>query len=319
MNQMVTTFAPTSLAEAKEFAKELASSGLVPNDFRNKPTDILVAIQWGYELNLQPLQALQNISVINGKPSVWGDTLLSLVASHPNFAGCDEAVENNVATCTIRRQTKAGIQETTRTFSKEDAQVANLWSKRGPWQSYPKRMLQMRARGFALRDAFPDALKGVISREEAIDMPVGEIKDITPKTEVEQSDVVTDIRKSFPDAEVKRVAAHGTFQSEMMEKWQSITTKQLVEYRQTKTNEEVRNILTRWREEAMACFNLCQTREQYLTVETRLIDELKEIESAGQGKWVEAFHKNLGGKIAEISDRIDAAQTNQNPQTAAVL
>ena len=139
------------------------------------------------------------------------------------------------------------------------------------------------------------------------------------KKAAQQSTEVQAVVQEFPDAKVKRVSPHGTFQAEMMEKWQSITTKQLVEYRQTKTNEEVRNILTRWREEAMACFNLCQTREQYLTVETRLIDELKEIESAGQGKWVEAFHKNLGGKIAEISDRIDAAQSNKNPKTAAVL
>ena len=34
-----------------------------------------------------------------------------------------------------------------------------------------KRMMQMRARGFALRDAFPDVLKGLISAEEAADYP----------------------------------------------------------------------------------------------------------------------------------------------------
>jgi len=38
-------------------------------------------------------------------------------------------------------------------------------------------MLAMRARGFAVRDAFPDALKGVISVDEAEDYP---IKDVTP-------------------------------------------------------------------------------------------------------------------------------------------
>jgi hypothetical protein len=36
-------------------------------------------------------------------------------------------------------------------------------------------MLQMRARGFALRDAFPDVLKGLITAEEAQDMPVDEV------------------------------------------------------------------------------------------------------------------------------------------------
>jgi len=56
-------------------------------------------------------------------------------------------------------------------FSVEDAKRAGLWGKGGPWTAYPKRMLQMRARGFALRDAFPDVLKGMISVEEAQDYP----------------------------------------------------------------------------------------------------------------------------------------------------
>ena len=51
------------------------------------------------------------------------------------------------------------------------AKKASLWTKPGPWQQYPDRMLQMRARGFALRDTFADVLRGLISREEAEDMP----------------------------------------------------------------------------------------------------------------------------------------------------
>jgi len=51
----------------------------------------------------------------------------------------------------------------------EDAKRAGLWAKQGPWTAYPKRMMQMRARGFALRDAFPDVLKGMITAEEAQD------------------------------------------------------------------------------------------------------------------------------------------------------
>jgi len=72
--------------------------------------------------------------------------------------------------------------ETRRTFSVKDARLAGLMNKAGPWKQYPKRMLQMRARGFAIRDAFPDALKGVITYEEASDLGSegGSIKDITP-------------------------------------------------------------------------------------------------------------------------------------------
>jgi hypothetical protein len=37
---------------------------------------------------------------------------------------------------------------------------------------YPKRMRQMRARAFALRDVFPDVLRGLPVAEEVMDMPV---------------------------------------------------------------------------------------------------------------------------------------------------
>ena len=60
------TLAPQNMTEAMEFSKMLAQSGMVPNNFKGKPQDCLVAMQWGFEVGLQPMQALQNIAVING-------------------------------------------------------------------------------------------------------------------------------------------------------------------------------------------------------------------------------------------------------------
>jgi hypothetical protein len=57
-------------------------------------------------------------------------------------------------------------------FSMADAKRAGLAGKAGPWTQYPGRMLTLRARGFALRNAFADALRGLITAEEAQDYPV---------------------------------------------------------------------------------------------------------------------------------------------------
>jgi hypothetical protein len=68
------------------------------------------------------------------------------------------------------------------TFNMEDAKKAGLAGKQGPWQTAPKRMLQMRARAFAARDLFADALKGIKSVEELRDYPdEREERDITPR------------------------------------------------------------------------------------------------------------------------------------------
>jgi hypothetical protein len=151
----------------------LASSSIVPKAYQGKPQDILVCVQWGYEMGLAPMQALQNIAVINGKPSVYGDAAMALVQASPVCEDVEEYFEdtdkpNFVAVCIASRK---GRKPVTVRFSVEDAKRAGLWGKQGPWSAYPKRMMQMRARGFALRDAFPDVLKGMITAEEAQDYP----------------------------------------------------------------------------------------------------------------------------------------------------
>ena len=166
-------FAPQTMTEAIDFSNMLSKSTMVPKAYQNKPEDVLVAVQWGYELGLAPLQALQNIATINGKPSVYGDAAMALVQNSPvcedvkeYFEG--EGTSNPIAVCVAKRKNRT---EVISKYSVEDAMRAGLWNKQGPWTQYPKRMLQMRARGFALRDAFPDVLKGLITVEEAQDYP----------------------------------------------------------------------------------------------------------------------------------------------------
>jgi hypothetical protein len=166
-------FAPANLTEAMQFSDMLANSSMVPKAYQGKPQDILVCVQWGYEMGLAPMQALQNIAVINGKPSVYGDALMALVQASPVCEDVEEFFENEgspnpIAVCIAKRK---GRKPVTVKFSVEDAKRAGLWGKQGPWSAYPKRMMQMRARGFALRDAFPDVLKGMITAEEAQDYP----------------------------------------------------------------------------------------------------------------------------------------------------
>jgi len=162
----------TSYDDMKRFALDVSNSGLAPRDLKT-PEAILVALQHGMELGLSPAQALQSIAVINGRPSIWGDAALGIVKAHPE---CDDVIETfergtgeegGTAKCEVLR---SGKQPVVRTFSVAQAKKAGLWGKAGPWQQYPQRMLQMRARSWAMRDAFPDALKGIAVAEEQRDI-----------------------------------------------------------------------------------------------------------------------------------------------------
>ncbi|MCX5592490.1 hypothetical protein [Alcaligenes endophyticus] len=160
---------PQSLDEALRFADVLAKSSIVPKDFAGNPGNILVAIQWGLELGLQPMQAMQSIAVINGRPALWGDAVIALVRSSSVCEYIYETDDGNTATIRVKRR---GEEEQVRTFSTEDAKSAGLAGKPGPWSQYPKRMRQMRARAFALRDVFPDVLRGMPIAEEVQDTPL---------------------------------------------------------------------------------------------------------------------------------------------------
>jgi hypothetical protein len=162
------SFSPTNFKEAMEFCEYLAKSTFIPKEYVGHPENIFVAMQHGNEIGLQPMQSLASIAVINGKPSIYGDAALAVVKGHRAFEWIKEVYDEAKVTytCTVKRK---GEPEVTQTFSKKDAEVAGLWGKGGPWSNAPKRMLQFRARGFALRDSFPDALKGIITVEEARD------------------------------------------------------------------------------------------------------------------------------------------------------
>jgi len=162
---------PNSMDEAFRMAEMLSGSQMVPKNYQGKPQDALVAMMMGSELGLNPIQSLANVAVINGKPAIYGDALLALVQNHPKFGGHEESFDESsmTASCTVWR--KGDSSKHTVTFSQADAKQAGLWGKQGPWAQYPKRMLMWRARGYALRDKFADALGGLITVEEARDIP----------------------------------------------------------------------------------------------------------------------------------------------------
>jgi len=162
--------APRSFDELWKFADMASQTELVPKQYQGKPAAIFIASQWGLNLGMHPIVAVQNICVINGRPSIYGDMMIALVRASGKLEYMVESWDgtSQAAICKIKR---VGEPEVVEAFSLEDAKKAGLLGKSGPWSTYPKRMAKFRARGFALRDTFADVLGGLISAEEAADMP----------------------------------------------------------------------------------------------------------------------------------------------------
>lgn len=199
---------PRNWQELNQMAATLAASDMVPKDYQDKPANVIGAWMMGRELGIPTMWAIQNIAVINGRPSLFGDAGLALCQGHILWRDSDfkewaeggalyydlkpgEAPPRStgpeyqrdlkginldyVACCKVRRgQGEPYIAR----FGVRHAIQAGLWGKKGPWSGYPERMLQMRARWLALRDQFPDRLKGVYSAEEARDRDI--VAEIVP-------------------------------------------------------------------------------------------------------------------------------------------
>ena len=101
--------------------------------------------------------------------------MLALVQSSPLCEDFEEGFDDKSGTawCRVKR---VGRKDRISEFSMDDAKQAKLLGKQGPWSMYPKRMCQMRARSWALRDEFADVLKGMSKMRLADEI---DIKDVT--------------------------------------------------------------------------------------------------------------------------------------------
>jgi hypothetical protein len=192
-----TALVPQSYDQLERFAETIARSRMVPKQYRHEPEDVIVAVMHGMEIGLKPLQALQNIAMINGKPSIYGDAAIALVRASPVCAKIKEWREGEgeemVAYCYAQR---SDGDECEHAFNVTDAKKAGLWSKKGPWSSYPQRMLQMRARSWVLRDLFADVLQGLYIAEEARDIPSED-----EKRDAKYEKLLGDMREGLEEAD----------------------------------------------------------------------------------------------------------------------
>jgi hypothetical protein len=161
---------------------------------------VSIALMHGLEIGLPPMQAIQKIAIINGRPAVWGDAVIGLVQARGADEYIIEMFEGSLqegslkAICKTKRKGKPN--EVVRSFSIKQAMRARLWDTRekvkryrnnqqvdvlndSPWYRFPERMLQMRARGLCLRDVYADVLGGLYLAEELIE-PGDDAIDVTP-------------------------------------------------------------------------------------------------------------------------------------------
>ena len=150
---------------AAAVAVSLAKTSFVPANFRGKPEEVTAAIMLGSEVGLSPMQSLQNIFVISGKPGMYARTMVALVLA----AGHEiVTVKKTDGSVTVKGR-RAGTEEwTEETWTTERARKAGYTSNK-KYETDPQSMLYARAAADICRQIAPDALAGLAYTVEELE------------------------------------------------------------------------------------------------------------------------------------------------------
>lgn len=168
------------LVSLRSFGEMLMKTGFFPQ--AKSVEQACVIILKAKELGIPPVQAFSSIAVVNGRPCISAELMLTLI-----FKNCKGAIvhyeENSNERCEIKaKRPEPGSEFCVFAFSIEDAKRAGLLGK-GPWTQYPGAMLRARCISAMARALFPDALAGCVYTPEELGAQVseeGEVVDVTP-------------------------------------------------------------------------------------------------------------------------------------------
>lgn len=147
--------------ECREAAEVLAKTSFVPKDMMGKPAEIAASMLKGWELGLDPLDALASIYVVHGRVGFYAEFMRRrIIQAGHTF----RVVESTDSRCIVEG-TRQDNGETHRAgFTADQAKRAKI-----DIAAYPAEKLVARATSRLCKQAFPDVLSGSLIIEDLLD------------------------------------------------------------------------------------------------------------------------------------------------------
>ncbi len=150
---------------AHQLAGPLCRTDFVPAHFKGNPDAATAAILYGAEAGLSPLQALQGVYVIGGKPAMYARTLLAVTLSKGHQVWTEELTDSRAVVCGRRR----GTEHVERVVWSMDRARKAGYTKNAKYNTDPQSMLLARAQADVCRRIAPDALLGMAYSVEELE------------------------------------------------------------------------------------------------------------------------------------------------------
>lgn len=152
----------------------LSKSTLVPQAYQGKPQDCFIAVEMAARMNTSPIFIMQNLYVVKGKPSWAGQACMAMINACGKFRNVKHVYVGEKGTdsrgCYVTAERVAGGETVNGTEVNMAMVKAEGWISNSKWKSMPEQMLAYRAAAFFARVYCPEALMGLQTYEEVIDV-----------------------------------------------------------------------------------------------------------------------------------------------------
>lgn len=153
------------VADVARLAEMIHSTEFVPASLRSAPK-VAAAILYGRELGLPPMTALGSVNVIQGRASLYSETMRALIQA----AGHELRVTEMTADrCVVKGRRMGEDEWVTCSYTMGEAQRSGDAQKNPNYKTRPAEMLLARASSRLAKMHFADVIKGLASTEEVID------------------------------------------------------------------------------------------------------------------------------------------------------
>lgn len=177
-----------NFADNWKIAQQYAKSDLIPDNYKNKPENVIIAMGMSTKMNLDLFTIMQNLDIVKGKARWNGSFCRTLIEKNGKYKDLDliytgekgkdtygcylQAVRKNDGKIVKGAEITVAMAKSEGWWSKKD----KYGKETSKWQSLTELMLGYRAMSFFARMHCPEALSGVYTGEEIEDMEQPNVK-----------------------------------------------------------------------------------------------------------------------------------------------
>lgn len=175
-NYELSMFNARGLESLMKLSSQLAASDIIPDTFKKKPANVLIALNMAQRMNADPFAIMQNMYIVYGNPAFSSKFLISCFNScgrftsiKYQFTGTEGADDWGCTAYATEKATGDKVVGTTVTIgmAKKEGWYGKSGSK---WQTMPQLMLQYRAAAFLIRTTAPEIMMGMEAADELEDI-----------------------------------------------------------------------------------------------------------------------------------------------------